>query len=177
MTVDPFAPFSTNIFQIANVHHLSLKHKKPSGQHYINSRFNCNRQVRVFLVELFGTKPIIPLKITPDILLKFVANKAARLKPSSVGVLLGALRSYLRFLQFKGESNVALIAAVPRPPNWSLTSLPPSLSDTDMEKFWATFNCSTPIGKRDYALSRCLADLGMRCHEVASMQISDIDWQ
>jgi len=138
--------------------------------------FSRNRQVRVFLVELFGTKPITPLKITPDILLKFVTNKAARLKPSSVGVLLGALRSYLRFLQFKGESNVALIAAVPRPPNWSLAPLPPSLSDADMEKFWATFNCFTPIGKRDYAISRCLADLGMRCHEVASMQISDIDW-
>lgn len=141
-----------------------------------STRLSRRRQVRIFLVELFGTEPINSLKITPDILLKFVTNKAARLKPSSVGVLLSSLRSYLRFLQFKGESNVALIAAVPRPPNWSLASLPPSLSDTDMEKFWATFNISTPIGKRDYAIARCLADLGMRCHEVASMQIRDIDW-
>jgi site-specific recombinase XerC len=81
-----------------------------------STRLSRKRQVRVFLVELFGTEPINPLKITPDILFKFVTNKAVRLKPSSVGVLLGALRSYLRFLQFKGESNVALIAAVPRPP-------------------------------------------------------------
>ena len=141
-----------------------------------STRLSRRRQVRIFLVELFGSKPINPLKITPDILLKFITIKATKLKPSSVGVLLSSLRSYLRFLQFNGESNIALMAAVPRPPNWSLASLPPSLSDTDMEKFWTTFNNSTPIGKRDYAIARCLADLGMRCHEVASMQIRDVDW-
>ncbi len=142
-----------------------------------STRLNRQRQVRTFLVELFGAGPINPLHITPEILIKFVTNKAASLKPSSVGVLLGSLRSYLRFLQFKGESHISLAAAIPRPPNWSLTSLPPSLSDMDMKQFWAAFNCSTPIGKRDYAMARCLADLAMRCHEVASMQIDNIDWR
>jgi len=141
-----------------------------------STRLSRQRQVRTFLVEMCGSGPINPMKITSEVLLKFVTNKATGLKPSSVGVLLGALRSYLRFLQLKGESNIALIAAVPRPPNWSLASLPPSLSNADMVRFWAVFNSSTPIGKRDYAMARCLADLGMRCHEVASMQIGDIDW-
>ena len=142
-----------------------------------STRLNRQRQVRTFLVELFGAGPINSSDITPEILIKFVTNKAASLKPSSVGVLLGSLRSYLRFLQFKGESHISLAAAIPRPPNWSLTSLPPSLSDMDMKQFWAAFNCSTPIGKRDYAIARCLADLAMRCHEVASMQIDNIDWR
>lgn len=142
-----------------------------------STRLNRQRQVRTFLVELFGIGPIDPLNITPEFLVKFVTDKATCLKPSSVRVLLAALRSYLRFLQFKGESNVALIAAVPKPPNWSLASLPPSLSDAEMRKFWAAFNASTPIGKRDYAMSRCLADLGLRCHEVASMRIGDINWR
>ena len=142
-----------------------------------STRLSRQRQVRIFLVEMFGAGPINPLNITPEILIKFITNKSARLKPSSVGVLLGSLRSYLRFLQFKGESYISLTAAIPRPPNWSLTSLPPSLGDIDMEQFWAVFNCFTPIGKRDYAIARCLADLGLRCHEVASLQIDDIDWR
>jgi len=133
--------------------------------------------IRKFLNSLFGDGPIEPQNITPEVLFKFVTDKAAGLKPSSVSTLLCALRSYLRFLQIKGESSIALIAAVPRPPNWSLASLPPSLSDMDMERFWAAFDITTTNGKRDYAMARCLADLGLRCHEVASMRLDDIDWQ
>jgi len=141
------------------------------------TRLSRQRYVRAFLLSLFGAEPIDPQRITPKALINFVSNKAVGLMPSSVGGLLSALRSYLRFLQFKGVSNVALIAAVPTPPSWSLASLPPSLSDAEMEKFWAAFDISTPIGKRDYAMAHCLADLGLRCHEEASMRIDDIDWR
>lgn len=137
-------------------------------------RRNC---VRTFLSSLFGDGQIDPQNITPEVLLKFVTDKAANLKPSSVGALSCALRSYLRFLQFKGESNTALIAAVPRPPIWSLASLPPSLSKTDMDRFWAAFDTTLTNSKRDYAMARCLADMGLRCCEVASMKLDDIDWQ
>lgn len=137
-------------------------------------RRNC---VRTFLSSLFGDGPIDPQKITPTVLLKFVTDKAANLKPSSVGPLSCALRSYLRFLQFKGVSNTALITAVPRPPIWSLASLPPSLSKTDMDQFWAGFDNTLTNNKRDYAMARCMADMGLRCHEVASMRLDDIDWQ
>ena len=142
-----------------------------------STRVNRQRFVRNFLVELFGTGKIDTAFITPEALVKFVIDEATGLKPSSVGVLLSALRSYLRFLQFRGESTVALIAAVPRPPNWSLTQLPPCLSNAEMEKFWTTFDISTSIGKRDYAMARCLVDLGLRCHEVASMRIGDVNWR
>ncbi len=141
-----------------------------------STRLSRQRQVRRFLVEIFGTGLIDADKITSKTLIKFVTDSAVHLKPSSVGVLLTALRSYLRFLQFNGESDIALIGSVPRPPNWSLAPLPPSLKEADMAKFWTVFNTSTPIGKRDYAIARCLADLGLRCHEVASMEIADIDW-
>lgn len=142
-----------------------------------STRLSRQRQVRRFLVEIFGTGSIDVDKITSKTLIKFVTDSAAHLKPSSVGVLLTALRSYLRFLQFNGESDIALAGSVPRPPNWSLSSLPPSLKETEMAKFWAAFNTSTTIGKRDYAMARCLADLGLRCHEVASMKIADINWR
>lgn len=135
------------------------------------------RFVRTFLVGLHGTGRINSENITPEVLVKFVTGKATHLKPSSVGVLLSSLRCYLRFLQFRGESTISLMATVPRPPNWSLTTLPPCLNAVEMTKFLATFDISTAIGKRDYAMARCLVDLGLRCHEVASLEISDIDWR
>lgn len=141
-----------------------------------STRVYRQRFVRIFLCWLFGTSKVDSAKITPETLLRFVTDQAVVLKPSSVSVLLSALRSYLRFLQFKGECNVALLASVPRPPNWSLATIPPCLSNTELEAFWATFDQSTPIGRRDYAMARCLMDLGLRCYEVASLNLDDINW-
>jgi len=141
-----------------------------------STRIGRQRFVRNFLIWLADTPKADFTKLTPEILVRFVTDQAGALKPSSVGMLLSALRSYLRFLQFKGESNFALLASVPRPPNWSLAQLPPSLSDAEMKKFIAAFDLSTSAGKRDYAMARCLMDLGLRCHEVAGLQLGDINW-
>lgn len=141
-----------------------------------STRFYRRRFVRTFLVWLFGASKIDSAKITSEALVWFVTEQAAAFKPSTIGVMLVALRSYLRFLQFKGEANVHLLAAVPKPPNWSLASLPPCLNDEELDKFLAAFDLSRPIGKRDYCMARCLVDLGLRCHEVAALQLDDINW-
>jgi len=88
-----------------------------------------------------------------------------------------SLRTFLRFLQLQGDVRAELIRAVPSPPDWSLASLPPSLSETDLERFWASFDRRTPVGRRDYAMARSLADLGLRCQEVANLHLDDIDWR
>lgn len=141
-----------------------------------STRFNNQHRIRRFLMKLFGAGQVVLKNITSELLLEFITSVETHLKPSSVLQMLSTYRSFLQFLQFKGESNIALLASVPSPPNWSLSSLPPSLSQEDIQQFWASFDITTPIGKRDYAMARCLADLGMRCHEVASMLIDDIDW-
>lgn len=142
-----------------------------------STRLNNARSIRRFLLALFGKGPIDSKLITPEVLTDFVASQAKCLKPSSTGQILSRLRNYMRFLQFKGESNSAVVGTVPRPPNWSLAHLPSSLDERAMEKFWAAFDTSTPIGKRDYAIARCLADLGLRGNEVTSLTIDDIDWR
>jgi integrase len=88
-----------------------------------------------------------------------------------------ALRSYLRFLRFSGELVTEVGDAIPTPPNWSLAALPPSLSEADLKRFWGAFDRFTAIGKRDYAMARCLADMALRCHEVADMRLEAIDWR
>ncbi len=140
------------------------------------TRWYHRRHARKFLLWLFNDKAIVRSRITPGILCSFVSEQAASLRASSVGVLVYSLRSYLKFLQLNGYVTPSLKAKIPRPPNWSQANLPKALNSTELKRFWSSFDTITAIGKRDYAMARCLADLGLRCHEVASIQLDDIDW-
>jgi integrase len=84
------------------------------------------------------------------------------------------LRSYLRLLCFQGVLSEDLAVALPAPARWPLSSVPPALSHSDLERFWAVFDRSAPIGQRDCAMARCLANLGLRCHEVAALTLEAI---
>ncbi len=140
------------------------------------TRWYHRRHVRAFLGWLFGDQPLNLAQLTPQALILFVTEKAGNYRPGSVAVLAYSLRTYLRFLQFTGETTATLATALPRPPNWSLATLPPSLNASAMTRFWGAFDRASAIGKRDYAMARCLADLGLRCAEVASMGLESIDW-
>jgi integrase len=135
------------------------------------------RYVRDFLAGLFGDAAVDVRRITPEALVGFVTERARTLRPGSAGVLAYALRGFLRFLRFDGELSVDLADTVPTPPQWSLAPLPPSLSAVQLAGFWAAFDHTTALGRRDYAMARCLADLGLRCQEVAALRLEDIDWR
>lgn len=149
--------------------------KKVCG-HAQSTRWYHRRHARKFLFWLFKCQTISRSKITPEALCRFVSEQASNLRPNSVGVLVYSLRTYLKFLQFHGHATPSLKGIIPRPPGWSQTNLPQALNDAELKRFWSVFNRSTSIGKRDYAMARCLADLGLRCREVANLQCNDIDW-
>jgi integrase len=69
------------------------------------------------------------------------------------------------------------MAAVPSIPNWRLASLPKALTDEELRQFLAAFDRTSNIGQRDYAMARCLADLGLRASEVARLQLENFDWR
>jgi site-specific recombinase XerD len=144
--------------------------------HAQSTRWYHRRHARKFLLWLFKEQTISKTKITPEALCRFVSEQASTLRPNSVGVLVYSLRTYLKFLQFHGQATPSLKGKIPRPPGWSQTNLPQALNEAELKRFWSVFNRSTSIGKRDYAMARCMADLGLRCHEVANLQCNDIDW-
>jgi integrase len=141
------------------------------------TRWYRRRYVRAFLAGQFGDGPVTVGRIAPDALIRFVTEQAHLQRPGSVGVLAYSLRSFLRFLQFEGELPADLTGAVPTPPHWSLAPLPPSLSAAELARLWGAFDRATALGRRDYAMARCLADLGLRCQEVAALRLDDIDWR
>lgn len=135
------------------------------------------RYVRDFLQALFGSEPLQFERIAAEVLVQYVCKQARHYQPGTVGAVACALRSYLRFLRFNGDLATDLGDAIPTPPNWSLAALPPSLSEDQLCRFWSAFDRSTKIGRRDYAMARCLADMALRCHEVAEMRLDAIDWR
>ncbi|MCE9681689.1 tyrosine-type recombinase/integrase [Halomonas alkalisoli] len=135
------------------------------------------REARQFLSDMFGAGPLIVDHITPSVLVDYVTDRACRARGPTATALVGALRSYLRFLRFDGTLVDNLEDAIPSPARWSLAVLPPALDDEQLARFWSVFDRTTAIGKRDYAMARCLADMALRCHEVAQLDLESIDWR
>lgn len=135
------------------------------------------REARQFLADLFGAGPLIVDHITPSVLIDYVTDRTCGARGSTATALVGALRSYLRFLRFDGALVDNLEGAIPSPARWSLAALPSALDDEQLARFWAVFDRNTATGKRDYAMARCLADMALRCHEVAQLDLEAIDWR
>jgi len=135
------------------------------------------RYVRDFLQEFFGDEAVDPSRLTPKDVVWYISKRACRLKPTSSNVLASSLRSYFRFLRLHGQCEEALTLAVPVSASRPLASLPRLLTDEEVGRLLAVFNRRTVAGRRDYAITRCLLDLGLRAEEVSRLRLDDIDWR
>ncbi|MEW9585816.1 tyrosine-type recombinase/integrase [Paraburkholderia sp. DGU8] len=45
-----------------------------------------------------------------------------------------------------------------------------------MDRFFAAFDLTKPIGMRDFAIARCMADMALRRMEVVRLQLGSFDW-
>jgi site-specific recombinase XerD len=132
---------------------------------------------RTFLERTFGRGPLYWDALTPGDVTAFVTGYAKRWRPSSAGTVVTALRSFLRYLQTRGWCDPVLVAAVPHLPRWRLDRVPRVMSEEQLDAFLAAFDRSTAIGRRDYAMALCQADLGLRACEVAALRLDDLDWR
>lgn len=116
-------------------------------------------------------------RLKPQDIEQFVTGHSERCTTGSMQGICSCLRKYLRFRAFEGANVDALICAVPRIRNWRLASLPRALTDHELKQFLAAFDTTARNGYRDYAMARCLVDLGLRSAEVAHLRLSDFDWR
>jgi integrase/recombinase XerD len=52
-----------------------------------------------------------------------------------------------------------------------------SMSKDELHLLLNSIDRGYSVGKRDYAITRCLSDLGIRTSEVANLTLDDIDWR
>jgi site-specific recombinase XerD len=139
--------------------------------------FCYSRYVQNFLYALNDEGPVDLADLQPADLISYVTEQSSHYKPKTTKLLVTSLRSFIRFLQLEGICDAQLVNSVPTIHQWRLADLPASLSDDQLTLLLTSFNRSTANGLRGYAMVRCMADLGLRAHEVAHICLDDIDWR
>jgi integrase/recombinase XerD len=134
------------------------------------------RIIRRLLKAQFGSGSIDPTSISPSTIRSFVLDDATWSR-STIRVMAGAVRCYLRHRKLLGDNVTDLMHAVPQPACWGQTKLPEALSGNELEQLFRSFDAACPSRRRGYAMVRCLADLGLRSSEVVRLSLDDIDWQ
>ena len=141
------------------------------------TRKSRRRYLFEFLRELYGSGKVEVSSITPARVVAYMSRRARGVKPASVKDVANALRCYFRFLQLHGKCDEGLILSVPSPVNPKSARVPQVLTDAEIQGIFATFDLKTDVGRRDYAITRCMFDLALRPREVSQLRLEDIDWR
>ena len=130
-----------------------------------------------FLADKFPKGGIEFSRLGPKHIRDFFTAQCQGYRPGTAQVVASAIRSYLRFRAVQYSDAVEpLLAAVPSAARWRLAALPDYLDADELAALMAGFDRNGPQHQRDYAIVRCLVDLGLRSCEVAALRLDDIDW-
>ena len=106
----------------------------------------------------------------------FVLREARRRSARSAEMTVSALRALLRFLYAQGVIAAPLAAAVPSVARRS-EDLPRGIAAGQVRLLLDSCDRFTPVGRRDYAIVLLLSRLGLRCGEIAGLDLEDINWR
>jgi site-specific recombinase XerD len=89
---------------------------------------------------------------------------------------LSAFRQFLRFLVIRGVGSSALVEAVPSvSTHGQAPARPTVLTEEQRRKLLGAFPRRTPVGRRNYAMTICMIDLGLRISEVIALRLNSVD--
>jgi site-specific recombinase XerD len=166
------APLSPQQDVVAGFAHYLLHERRLSQATLVNYQPFVDR----FLSEQFEDGKVNLSSLRATDVTGFVQRHARRLRPTRAKLLVGALRSFFRHLQQRGEISAHLAACVPSVANWSLSALPRFLPTGAVQRVLQHCDRHTPVGKRNYAILLLLARLGLRACEVVALNLEDLNW-
>jgi integrase/recombinase XerD len=108
---------------------------------------------------------------------EFVLQDCSRRTVGSAKCAVTRLRCLLRFLYVEGYTSALLVSAVPPAPHSRLASLPRGVAPGQVARLLSSCDRRTAIGRRDFAILTLLSRLGLRCAEVAVLELDDVDWR
>jgi len=142
----------------------------------LRTRQGYGHLVRRFLTAWCGMEPPDWSALTAAPITTFVRQEAATRRNAGRKQPAVAIRSFLRFLVFRGAIRPGLEAAAPSPPQWKYASLPSRLTPTDVERVLTVSHEGSAIGLRNHAILCCLARLGLRAQDVVLLRFDDVHW-
>jgi integrase/recombinase XerD len=132
---------------------------------------------RLFLGEHLASTRLDLEHLTAGDVKQFVLREARLRSVASAKTLVTGLRSLLRFLYLDGRIPRPLVEAVPTVAGWRLATLPRALDAAQVQRLLGSCDRHTATGARDFAILTLLARLGLRSHEVASLELGDVHWR
>jgi integrase/recombinase XerD len=114
--------------------------------------------------------------VSPALLSQFIAERAKKIGSGSVQNQGGILRVLLRYLHRQCILPKDLSRAIPRGRIYRHASIPRAIPWSEVQRVLASIDRRSKLGKRDYAILMLLATYGLRAQEVASLELSSIDW-
>jgi site-specific recombinase XerD len=137
---------------------------------------NYGRHIDRFVAQRFGAGAVRGERLRARDVIAFVQQEAGRHGRGYILQVVTALRSFFRFLRYRGDITTDLAAAVPSVASWPKSDLPKHLPTEAVQAVLDSCDLTTTIGRRDYAILLLLARLGLRAGEVVTLQLEDIDW-
>lgn len=135
------------------------------------------RLARQFLVWRFGQADPCLHDLRPSDSIAFIRQESKRMAPPAVKGATNALRSFLRFCEFRGEVPTRLAASVPSVATWTTTPpIPKAIAAEHAQRAIDSCNRLTAVGLRDRAVLLLLARLGLRACEIIRLTLDDIGW-
>jgi len=141
------------------------------------TRISRKQFVSTFLSQQFGSGPVVTDGFTPRNLMNYVSSQARGYSPGTASVMATAIRSYLKFLQFRGDIDARLVRLIPAPAKWRLADYPIVVSDSQVNSLIKSFDIKSVSGMRDHAMALCMLNMGLRAGEVAGLSLDDFDWR
>ena len=141
-----------------------------------STRIYYRRYIRMFLLEIFGSKKIDFRKLNAKYVLYFIRKLSEAISPKQSQLVTTALRSFFQYIRLIGKINIDLSNYVPTVANKSGENIPEILSQKEVNKLLMACNQNNPMGIRDYAILLLLSRLGLRSCEIIQLTLDDIDW-
>lgn len=113
--------------------------------------------------------------VTSELISRFIATMVG-LAPVTVAERISALRQYFKYAYLNEYTNKPIAKYLPHPPQRLRTKLPTVWTEEQIENLVNAVDTTTPIGKRDYAITLLGARLGVRIGDILNLTINDIDW-
>lgn len=142
----------------------------PSTRHY-------RRRYALELLDWLSRRSIALVQLSSNHLSDYITVIASSKTAVTVGATITSIKSFISFLVSKGDCSVAWSPALLRPRNIHTILSTHTLDDDELSRLLDAFDLTSPVGKRDYAMARCLVDLGVRTSDVAQLNLDQIDWR
>lgn len=133
--------------------------------------------VREFVFASLHGDTMRPDTLGPGDVRAFLLARIRSVAPRYAQHIRSALRSFLRFLFLRGETNTDLSLAVPTVRQWRHSTVPRHMSTEEVERILGACDLTSATGRRNHAILLLLARLGLRAGEVIALELDDLNWR